>query len=282
MGKSNYRKGCYAVIIVLAALIASCSSTEKEVAKFATDFATKVSKNQKNSLLEVWPDVAKADSLALTFNADSIAVEPTQTEGQFKVNFGNADMIVTVSEDGKMTVGETKGLFAWPEDKVSMALATGWITKDLNDIQKQERFADTLFINNLAGKLMDEVKSKLKASCMASSINIHAGTSVWSITVKNDNDFDIPADAYSLVLTEWGFDVERLVDVPVGTKTLDGVMVKAKSSEKCPVPGTYDYEYSSLKVSVKMKYSKEQAVNNLLKPTGNEYEEYLKQKNNGK
>lgn len=95
----------------------SCSSIEKEVAKFAADFATKVSKNQKNSLLEVWPDVAKADSLALTFNADSIAVEPTQTEGQFKVNFGNADMIVTVAEDGKMTVGEAKGLFAWRKIK---------------------------------------------------------------------------------------------------------------------------------------------------------------------
>ena len=278
MKKSILRTLCGIVLIVLAAMMASCTDAKKEVAKFAVDFATKVSKNQKDSLLVVWPDAAKADSLALTFNPDSIKVEPTQTEGQFKVNFGNADMIVAVAEDGKMTVGETNGLFAWPEDKVSMALATGWITKELNDLQKQERFADTLFINSLADKLMSGLKSKLKASCKVASSNWSQGIATYTINVQNDNDFDIPADAYSFVVAEWGWDCDRLADVLVGTKTLDGVLVKANSSEKCPVPGTYDCEYSSLRVSVKLQYNKEQAVKNLLKPTGNEYEEYLKQK----
>ena len=266
------------IFIVLTAILASCSSAKKEVAKFAADFATKVSKNQKNSLLDVWPDVAKADSLALSFNVDSIDVEPTQNEGQFKVNFGNADMIVTVAENGKMTVGESNGLFAWPEDKVSMALATGWIKKDLNDMQKQERFADSLFINHLADKLMDGLKTKLKASCMTSSINNQEGTATYTITVKNDNDFDIPADAYCFALTEMGFNFDTMNDVPVRTNTLGGVKVQAKGIAKCPVPGTYDYEYSSLRVSVKIEYNNEQAIKNLLKPTGNEYEEYLKTK----
>ena len=44
---------------------------KKEVAKFAADFATKVSNNQKDSLLAVWPDVVKADSLALAFSPDA-------------------------------------------------------------------------------------------------------------------------------------------------------------------------------------------------------------------
>ena len=127
MKKNILRTVCGSILIVQAACMASCTDAKKEVKMFATDFATLVSHNQKDSLLAVWPDVAKADSLALTFNPDSIKVEPTQTEGQFKVNFGNADMIVAVAEDGKMTVGETNGLFAWPEEKLQFAKKlVGW------------------------------------------------------------------------------------------------------------------------------------------------------------
>jgi len=67
---------------------------KKEVAKFAADFATKVSNNQKDSLLAVWHDVVKADSLALAFRLDSIVVEETETKGRFKVSFGQGANIV--------------------------------------------------------------------------------------------------------------------------------------------------------------------------------------------
>ena len=93
---------------------------------FATDFATLVSHNQKDSLLAVWPDVAKADSLALTFNADSISVEETETTGTFKVKLGpNKELLVTRAEEGNMSVGETHGLFAWPEEK--LLFAKNWL-----------------------------------------------------------------------------------------------------------------------------------------------------------
>ena len=273
----------WADVCFIGIYVSSCgsgSTPEEQVKQFAADFAAKVSKNQKDSLTAVWPDVAKADSLALTFNADSIGVEATQTPGQYKVNFGDANMLVTLAEDGKITIGETYGLFAWPEEKVGIGLATGWITKELNDLQKQERFADTLFINNLADNLMAGLKSKLRATCKNVSTNYTTGVAKYAIAVQNGNEFDIPADAYGFILKEWGWDSELLRDVAGPSKALNGVEVKAKSSATCPVPGNYDYEYSSLSVAVKIKYNKEQALKNLFQPTGNEYEEYLKTKKN--
>ncbi len=269
--------------IALAIIISSCGDSvkpEEQVKQFAADFATKVSNNQKDSLAAIWPDVAKADSLALTFVADSIRVEPTQTAGQYKVTMGSADMLVTLAEDGKMTVGETHGLFAYPDDKVSMALATGWITKDLNDTQIAERFTDSLFVNSLADNLIAGLKSKLRASCKCVSSNMSTFTKTYAITVTNSNDFDVPSEAYTILATEWGWDCDRLMDVPGKTKSLGGVMVKANSSATLPVPGTYDLEYSSgFKTNIRINYTKDQAVKNLLHPTGNEYNEYLEKKN---
>jgi len=62
---------CGSALVVLATFFTSCTDAKKEVAKFAADFATKVSDNQKDSLLAVWPDVVKADSLALAFSPDA-------------------------------------------------------------------------------------------------------------------------------------------------------------------------------------------------------------------
>lgn len=289
------RKLLYVIIALLVALIAGgvyylvsgsgdgsgdsgsssgSDSGDKDVKEFVAKFAQAVEGGDRATIDAMYPDAKNAESLALKYNADSMRIEEMQAENQFKVHLGKTDLVLTKDENKQVKVKESFGLFVWPEDKMDFALATGWVTKELNDVQIAERFADEGFVNSLSEKLLLGLKTKLKATCGSVS-NYSSGMSKYHVTVNNNNDFDVPADAYSVVLTEIGWDADLLEDVPVGTKTLGGVPIGARSVARIPVPGNYDYEYSSFKVALRVNYGKEQALKNLLKPTGNEYAEYL-------
>ncbi len=291
----NLRKWLYAIIVLLLVLVvggtyflffskggvdkgtmslSESDSGDKDVKEFVAKFAQAVEGGDRATIDAMYPDAKNAESLALKYNADSMRIEEMQAENQFKVHLGKTDLVLTKDENKQIKVKESFGLFVWPEDKMDFALATGWVTKELNDVQIAERFADEGFVNSLSEKLLLGLKTKLKATCGSVS-NYASGMSKYHVTVNNNNDFDVPADAYSVSLTEIGWDADLLEDVPVGTKTLGGVPIGARSVARIPVPGNYDYEYSSFKVALRVNYGKEQALKNLLKPTGNEYAEYL-------
>ena len=103
-----------------------------------------------------------ADSLALTYDVEKIGIEATQTEGQYKVNFGDATMLVTMSEDGKITVGETHGLFAYSPERLSFAKSTGQFIDSLDDKTNAERMADEEFSKYLNQKIKDQQNNALK------------------------------------------------------------------------------------------------------------------------
>lgn len=260
----------------VAVLFMACDNSMKEARQFAEELSAAIAAGDTTTLSRIFPDAVKADSLVLTYTADSLKVE--EHGDTLHILFSkDVSLDVVKNAEGKLLVTSSYGIFAYPADKMSMALATGWITKDLNDTQIAERFTDSLFVNSIADNLMAGLKTKLKATCNVESFDWNAGTT-YAIIVTNNNDFDIPADAYRLILMESYFDTELEESVISESKSLDGVMVKAKSSEKCPVPGKYDPEYGSINVALKINYTKDQAVKNLFHPTGNEYAEYLSSK----
>ena len=266
--------------IALAIIVSSCGNTpEEQVKQFAADFATKVSKNQKDSLAAVWPDVAKADSLALTFNADSIVVEPTQTPGQYKVTFGDADMLVTLTEDGKMTVGETHGLFAWPAKSYDLAKNTGQWKEGLNDIEQAERMNDTLFVkylnDKIAGEIIADLKSKVRVT--KSTITNHDLDNLRAtgiVVVSNQSNRQLEGNEYVVIA--------RLYDVTgfFGTKEFLGN--RKLTGKAIPANGqvTYSFSYSlgAWPVDPECSISINPNIENVMEgyqPTGKEYEEYL-------
>ena len=52
-------------------LMASCSGDDK-IKAFAEEFATAVANGDRASIIRMYPDAEKGDSLAVTFNADSV------------------------------------------------------------------------------------------------------------------------------------------------------------------------------------------------------------------
>lgn len=269
-------------ILTGAVMIASCADNKQEqVKKFAADFATKVSKNQKDSLLVVWPDAAKADSLALTFNPDSIKVEPTQTEGQFKVNFGNADMIVAVAEDGKMTVGETNGLFAWPEEKLQFAKKTGWVEPGMNDVQMAERFSDKDFESSLVENFEKDFLKKFSIEHKVPNRDWDANVRESIYVVKNNSASTIDGSDYEISIPffkemfmfdpnpkRWNETKKGKTISPNGSVTyVEWIVIERGDFSR------YGPVFNGHTIVLKLKGK--DLFNKYYSATGNEYQEYL-------
>ena len=108
--------------VLSAAILCSCNivglgDEDSAVKDFAIDVATKVSKNQKDSVVMLYPDAAKADSLALSFIADSIRVEPADSTGMYVVDLGKGkEFTIEKKGEDSLVVTKSKGLFVFPED----------------------------------------------------------------------------------------------------------------------------------------------------------------------
>lgn len=131
-----------AFAIFAGLLFVSCGKNE-EVKQFALDFAEKVSKNQVDSVRALYPDAAKCDSFALVFNADSIQVAETETPGTFKVTIGKADFTLKKAEGGKMTVTESRGLFAYLPSDLDFAKKTGLWKPLIDDVMLAQRMSES-------------------------------------------------------------------------------------------------------------------------------------------
>lgn len=289
---------CSLAFVAMILLLTACGEkASDQVLQFATDVAQKVSSNQKDSVVAVYADAALADSLALTFNADSIKVSETETKGVFNVDFGNANMVVARDENGKCTITESHGLFAWPSERMYIAQKTGMITNDINDKQRAERMSDSLFFENINKKISEAMKGVLvlknEGGWMDNKIGNPRHTK--TLVVQNQSDVEIPASAYSISYTidekikvdrietgygngEWVIGYER-----DKSGKLDGVAIPPKGQQSFSISTTSDYYFGSAfcgmvyKASIKIN-TDDPALKNCYTFTGNEYAEYLQSK----
>lgn len=135
------KKIIYASALLVSLTIASCGSDVEQVKAFAIDVANKVSKNHKDSVEMLYPGAAKADSLALSFIADSVVVAPADSADMYVVDFGGGkEMTVEVKDDSMVVVG-SKGLFAYAPDDFDFAKKTGMWVDSLSDVENADRIA---------------------------------------------------------------------------------------------------------------------------------------------
>ena len=135
------KKIIYASALLVSLTIASCGSDVEQVKTFAIDVANKVSKNHNDSVVMLYPEAAKADSLALSFIADSVVVAPADSADMYVVDFGGGkEMTVEVKDDSMVVVG-SKGLFAYAPDDFDFAKKTGMWVDSLSDVENADRIA---------------------------------------------------------------------------------------------------------------------------------------------
>ena len=119
-------------------------TSEEEVRNYGKYFVEKLSANQLDSLKYTYPDLAVAESL-VPVSSDTIVVIETNP-GQYDGTLAKGITLkINRLEYGNITVTESKGLFAFPADKVDIAKKTGMITEATNELQKSQLLKNEKF-----------------------------------------------------------------------------------------------------------------------------------------
>lgn len=263
------------MLFVVIGLIVSCgkkTTPEDEVRNYGKYFVEKLNANQLDSLTASYPDIAKAHSI-VTFQSDTIMVVET-APGQYDVTLAEGITLkVNRTNEGSISVTESKGLFAFPTDKVELAKKTGMWNESLTDAQASERIHDEEFF-----RWLKKVKS-IKSSDII-SLGRTEGDGYWTRGfryVVNKTDQPIKGSDYQ-VIKKYGYAVfnGKDYDEGSGTELLHG--------EDIPPHGSVKFEFSNSShggeeiSSVKLKLTPEQIQERFAKFTGNEYQEYLDSK----
>ena len=266
---------CFGAGLILAGCNNQEAQKEDKVGDFAKTFAQFVSQNQKDSLLQYYPEAATADSLALTYVADSITVTPGATEGTYTITFNpNASLTATVDSLGNITVTESTGLFAYPAERLALAQQTGQWLEGANDVAQAERMNDADFTAYL------EKKSKVSTAGMI-SVGKFVVTKEWEgpgdtgsgyNTLTNNTDQPIKGTDYVVIER-----IETPMGDPLGNSTSPGKDIPAHGSVK--FTNTFDGHSFTEVTGVKMQISDaDLKARNTPSYKGTEYEEYLKTK----
>lgn len=256
-------------------LLGSCgkkTTPEEEVRNYGKYFIEKLTANQSDSLINSYPDIAKADSI-MPINSDTLLVVESAL-GQYDVTLAEGITLkVSRTDDGKILVNESKGLFAFPADKVDIAKKTGMWDENLSDAHLNERLKDEEFFNRIKNNTMDVSKiitaSKFHVTKYP-EYGMDSGKGYFTLT--NHSDKPIKGSDYSVSI--------RHIDDRFGSSTWNekGKDIPANGSIKLSSSfhgHTVGYDFKGIKWNI----SKDELQKKFRSPyTGKEYQEYLDSK----
>ena len=267
-------------IVALALIVGACegrkAAQESEVRDYGKYFIEKLAANQIDSIKDTYPDIVKSVSL-VPVKSDTVIVVESEP-GKFDVTLAEGITLkVNRSEEGQITVAESKGLFAFPEDKVKLAKKTGMWDDSLSDAQLAERMNDKDFFNWVKkNKTVNKNKlisfTDFKESPGQDPMGNYARDGYHYLT--NNTDVEINGNDYSMIYEDgefWGDTGERS-----SKKTKAGKTIPPHGKVKVMATAGY-HSWSYLK-SIKWKLSQEQLQEKFAPYTGKEYQEYLDSK----
>ena len=141
------------LINVLSGLfVVSCGpKPEEQVKEFAVKFGDSVNTSQKDSIQKYYPDFQLTDSLNNVPLGD-ITVEPGENPEDFLVKYSPETYMIIKNDKGQIQVLESKGLLAFPADKVDIAKKTGMWDDSILDVELAIRMDDEDFFDFISKK----------------------------------------------------------------------------------------------------------------------------------
>ena len=267
-----------AALFAVGLLVTSCgggTSEADQVKDFALDFATKVSKNQVDSVRAFYADAAKCDSFAVTFVPDSVTVTETETPGTYKVSLGAADFTVKCTEDGKMSVVESHGLAAYPADALDFAKKTGQWKDGLNDAEQAVRMADKDFRTQVVAAFPKAFAKMVMVKGGLEVVKPCDGPAMMAVGTLGANvvstcDKPIVGSDYEVVFKGQSMNYESSSAV---TSRQPGKDIAPNGKVLVTVDFNYRLDFESAYVNIKI--SNDELFNKYFTATGKEYDEYL-------
>ena len=276
---STVKKG-FALAIAMMGLmlgLCSCDKTNDEIREFLQQYYAAVQAGNKEEMAKFYPAAADADSVAFQLNIDSLKIEKLE-DGNYFVNIApGVDATLAHSDDGKMEILSSHGMFAYPAGRLYFAKKTGQYKPELNDAANALRMGDERFMASLSEQIFGEIKKNIKLSTSSSSTmwdGFPANES--TLTVTNNNDFDLPGDAYTAYAKLYACMFDESMGFGLAkTRGFSGKPIPAHGKVSYYL-GKHDYEYEYWDAgSVTINALPDGMIASLYTPTGNEYDQFV-------
>lgn len=271
-----------ALLLIMSVGVISCGnkiSPEDEVRNYGKYFLEKLSANQLDSLKASYPDITKADSIVPVQSDTIIVVE--SVPGNFDMTLAKGITLkVTRSEDGNISVTESKGLFAFPADKMDIAQKTGLTNDSISDKVLADRMKDKDFfeyINKQVEQKKNSILSFSKRLTVTKSPMYMMDSGSGYYTITNNTDKDIKGSDYNMIFkyTYIGY-IPGVGTMPSNTSIEKGKDIPAKGSIRITryFSGHDGIEFKGIKINI----PDEEVIAKYVPFTGKEYQEYLNTK----
>lgn len=259
-------------------ILAACGGGSKKVRNFAETFVNYVNEDQMDSIKVIYP-TANFDSIA-PISADSISVSEIGS-GVYRVNFSANKWIDVKAGEYGMTIVESRGIASFPEKKYEIAVNTGMVSDTTNDVRTQELLNDSTYFEWLkrnysnGGNVIQIKAGKIKFFTKPSWGEASQG----SVTITLSNLSDSPISGNDYYITYMTRESNGLTDN--GRRDYNkankhnGIDLEPKGS--CSITLSKMETYKFFDFEVKPAEGKESVLNYEFKPSGNEYQEYLKE-----
>ena len=253
------KNSIFGVIALTMMLLASC--TEQKMKQFAEEFATAVTNDDTTSIAKMYPDAQGEREFSIEFNKDSLSVE--ENADTFVVSLGaGKSLSIVKGEDDKLRIADSHGVISYPQVLVDFALKTGWIMENMSDQKIARQFSDTTFINYLAYKFIEQLKTKFAVKEVKDK-NSWFEWQKMEVIVANESEYEIPGSYYEVVSIWYNKQyVNEGKDIKPGERK--GFYV------------TVPWGEGTLYSNIRFKISYIELLTRYYKPQGNEYEAYMK------
>ena len=272
------------IICVLSCLfLASCGQKpEEQVRDFTESFIGFVNSNQKDSVKKYYPGFDFRDSL-VQITSNTITVNSGNMEGIYTVELGPETFIDVKLEKGRgITVEESKGLIAFPKDKLDLAKKTGMWDESLADSELSQRMKDEGFFKFISNKLnfnpdrILTVNSKLKVTKVVEEW--HYDDIYGYYTITNNTEQTIYPSDYKMNFADnhegGGEEGIKRYSEP-GKEISPGQTIKIEVNNYSGQGGEHEDHHL---VGVTILLTPEEIMERFAKFSGNEYQEYLDSK----
>lgn len=263
---------------IMAFVLVSCSNNgEKAERDYALRFAKVVNSGDSAQIVKMYPDAAMADSLALSFEEDSLKIERNEKGDSIRILY-TPEIWVDVVKDAtdSLRIVCSKGLFAYPAEQLTFAKNTGQYADNLDDKSNAERMADKAFHVYMVKKVKEKIKNSLKI-VSTNGCDYYQGEgglcpAGYIATVENQSDVMIEGKTYRVIISDRDWDPDLMRDKitphPIAGKDL-------QPGEREPFRFSYGDRVVFSFSAVLQVLDIGDGLFASYKPTGNEYEEYI-------
>ncbi len=283
-------------LLSIAIVLSSC--TGSKVKDLVAELQQAVASKDNARITSIYPDAENFTIKPFTIGDDGVEFKESEgKQDEYIATIGkDIELTISVLSGDKMQVKSSRGLLLIPEEDEALALATGWVDKELTDLENAERLKDARFKQYMNGIMAETLKNSMVVENVQIKQISRKVTSwfepgepmEWSYVVRitfdvvNKTSSTIGANAYNCigeVIIAGMYDETSTEKIVVKTKPIPAngktqLEFEYNGSEEC-VEGTGGVV--EVKPILSFNFNKID-ISEVYKATGKEYKDFIKDK----